>query len=215
MSYENLPRLPDPTTNPEGPGFQSLSFLDNAPGMMHPLNDGSSIWVGFSGNYWTITIGYNSLQFSEGETLVAFLLGLKGGFTNFYVQLPNLVAPKTGPWDETTSTKIALGEIALGTTDDTIVIDDWSTRGGSISVGDALKFTNSNKIYIVTSVSLVGELMTIRLNCSIIELSKLATAGLEMNDIKFRVRTEANYPIQMRADGLYEPITLNLRENIR
>lgn len=216
MAYENLPRLPDPTTTPVGPGFTALGYTDNSAGLMHVLNTGGSVGVQYSGSYWTINISYPELTLQEASSFLAFLGTLGGGFKNFYVQLPMFVNPATGAWDTSTATKIAQGELNMGASDREIVITNWSSRGGDISSGDMLKLTNSNKIYRVAKTSLLSNTMTLELNCPLLEPAKLATAGLEPNNIKFRVRLEGGFPeVKFTNRGLYDPFSIQLRENIR
>lgn len=217
MAYENLPRLPDPTTVPAGPGFVSLNMTDNIPGLVHQLNNGGVVSVQFNGAFWSFQIGYHELTPQEGLLFFPFLNSVAGGFKDFYVQIPLFVNPRTGAWDVSTSTKIAQGAIQIvNGSDNKVSIANWSTRGGDLSVGDMIKFTTSNKIYQIQDTSLVSGTKTLTLNCAIIEPSKIATAGLEPNDIKFRVRTVegSTFTTQFTSRGLYEPFTLNIRENI-
>jgi hypothetical protein len=157
MAYENLPRLPDPTTVPAGPGFVSISPANIMSGMVHYLNTGAAVSVRNDGSYWELSIQYPELTPSEFATIGPFLESVSGGFENFYVQNPLMVNPSTGAWDTSTNTKIALGAItiAANTGNRGIVIPSWSTRGGNFTAGDGLKFTNSNKIYRVSKTTLV------------------------------------------------------------
>lgn len=215
MAYENLPRLPDPTTVPAGPGFVSLNMTDNIPGLVHQLNNGGVVSVQFNGAYWSFQIGYHELTPQEGLLFFPFLNSVSGGFKDFYVQIPLFVNPRTGAWNTSTAALIAQGNIQLEA-DNRIAIPNWSSRGGDLSVGDMIKFTNSNKIYQIQESTLASNTKRLTLNCSIIEPGKMATAGLEPNDIKFRVRTleGSNFTTQFTSRGLYEPFTLNIRENI-
>lgn len=218
MAYENLPRLPDPTTAPAGPGFVSINYSDNAPGLVHYLNNGGAVSVQFSGNFWTFQIGYHELTLSEADTILPFLHSVSGGFSDFYIQLPLFVNPKTGVWNVSDATKTATGSISIvaGSQDKTVQIPNWTSRGGDLSVGDMIKFTNSNKIYRIVATTLVANTKTLTLNCPIVQPERVSTAGLEPNSIKFKVRlTEgSNISSQFTTRGLYESFSINLRENI-
>jgi hypothetical protein len=215
MAYDNLPRLPDPNTVPAGPGFVTQTLIDNTPGMLHDLNNGGTVSVKFAGSYWTINIAYPQLTVAEANTLIPFLYSLNGMFQTFYVQLPTYINPSSGVWDTGTSVKVADGEIAIGPTSNSIVVNSWSTRGGDYVAGDILKFNNSNKLYMVTSETLVTDTKTIYLNSDILEPVKVATAAFEPNDLRFRVRQSGKNPnLVLNADGLYEGFSLSLRENI-
>lgn len=214
MSYEALSRLPDPTTVPAGPGFVSQQIIDKSPGMVHNLNHGGSVSVKFAGNYWEINIAYPQLTVAEANTIFPFLYSLQGAFTNFYVQLPTYVQPQTGAWSTGTDALIAKGEITV-VQPNQISIPLWSTRGGDLSIGDMIKFTNLNKIYMIVGKSLNADTVTLTLNCDISDTVAIATAGLEPNDLKFRVRVRSEVPSPtLTADGLYEGFSLALRENI-
>lgn len=214
MSYEALGRLPDPVTNPAGPGFVTQQLVDNTPGMQHPLNNGGSVGIIFAGQYWEINIGYPQLTPSEMSALMPFLYSLRGGFTNFYIQLPTYVNPQTGAWTTSTDALVAKNSITL-VNPNTISIPSWSLRGGDVSVGDMLKFSNMPKIYMVTETSLdLGDVKTITLNADVAWDYLIPTASLEMNDIKFKVRLKGAAPSpSLTADGLYEAFSLSLREN--
>lgn len=215
MSYENLERLPDPNTNPAGPGFITQRFIDNTPGMIHDLNSGASISVSFAGNYWTLDIAYPELTIPEGNSLLPFLYGLQGPFSNFYVQLADKANPRTGAWVTDTNTDIAKGEMTLESSR-VVRVPEWSTRGGELSPGDLIKFDGSNKIYMVVSVTMDGADALIRLNCEFIGSgTQLGTMGLEPNDIKIRVRIKDRFtPPELTANGLYSGFSLSLKENI-
>lgn len=215
MPYENLPRLPDPTTVPEGPGFLTQSIIDNSPGMVHNLNNGGSISVKFAGNYWTINIAYPQLTISEMDTLLPFLYSLQGAFSNFYVQLPIHDNPRAGAW----ATTPPAGDVSIGSSNNQVEIANWasaiSNAGSTLNTGDMLKFTNTNKIYMIVGMSLLADTMTLTLNSEVTDVAAMAAATIEPNDIKFRVRQVGKMPsVLLNADGLYESFSLSLRENI-
>lgn len=215
MAYDtNLLRMPDPYTIPAGPGFISVSLTDNNPGTIHELNTGGSIAVKALGSYWTMSISLPELFPDEARHILPFLSYVSSGFENFYVQLPQFKNPISGLWTTSNNTLIAKGAISIGSRADTIVIPNWSTRGGNYVAGDMLKFDNSHKIYQVVTESLVSDTKTIRLNCDILQPALVSTAGFEPNDLKFRVRCVSSITPQLTSRGLYETVSVNLRENI-
>jgi hypothetical protein len=215
MSYDNtLSRLPDPSTDPQGPGFLSAYLMDNSPGTIHRLNTGATLGVKYAGNYWTINISWPELFPEEAENLFPFLYSVSGGFEQFYVQLPQHAYPKTGAWDTSTNNFVAKGNISIGPTADTIIIPQWSTRGGDLSPLDTIKFDNSNKVYMVRSRKVESDVATIRLNCDILEPQLIPSAGLQPNDILFKVRMTGTIAPVLTARGLYESIQVTLEENI-
>lgn len=216
MAYDStLLRVPDPTTTPAGPGFTSLGLQPNKTGLTHDLNSGGTISVEFAGGYFTIDIAYPELTPEEANTFFPMLSFISGGFTNVYLQLPTHVNPRTGVWDTSTNTKTAKGSITINALkDNEIIIPSWSSRGGDISPGDALKFDNSHKIYTVAYVTLVANVKTIGLNCAILEKHKIPTAGLEPNNILFRCRvSQISFP-KLTARGLYDSFSVSFKENI-
>ena len=215
MAYDNLQELPTPNTIPAGPGFVSQTITDNSPGMVHNLNSGGSISVKFSGNYWTIAIAYPQLTIAEGNTIIPFLYSLQGAFTNFYVQLPTYINPTAGIW----SAVPLASEVSMGSNANQVDVSEWAANiaasGSTLAAGDMIKFTNSNKIYMIVATSLNADIMTITLNTEVADTAAMAAATLEPNDIKFRVRIEGQAPkASLNADGLYEGFSMSLRENI-
>lgn len=216
MAYDStLYRLPDPETTPKGPGFVSVGLQLNKPGLLHDLNMGATVGVEYAGSYYTIEVTIPELF--PHETLDYFpMLGLlNGGFTNFYIKIPGIDIPRSGVWDVSTPYKIAKTEITLGDKDNELVIPDWGGRGGDIQSGDFIKLDVSHKIYQVAYTKIVGTTKTIGLNVPLLEKEKLPVAGLEPNNIMFRVRaTQLTLP-KLTAKGTYEGFTIALRENIK
>lgn len=212
MAYLNIPRLPDPTTNPQGPGFSAQVLTNNKQGMSNRLNNGGIIAVRFSGDYWSIGISYPELTIAQAATILPFLESVSGGFTDFYVQLPTNIHPVTGIWNEGTAVLRCEGAL-VKLSDTSFSVASWSTRGGDVNAGDLLKFSNSNKIYKVTSTTLVSNTKTVFLNSPII--SNISSAGLELNYVKIKVRMPGNFTSpQITSRGVYDAFSITLEENI-
>ena len=215
MSYDNLQRLPDPNTSPTGPGFVSQSLLPNTPGMVHPLNSGESVSVKFAGDYWNITLGYPQLTVAEGSTIFPFLYSLQGGFTNFYVQLPTMANPTTGAWGAGLHTDVFGAGNLTAPLSNQLAISSWSSVSGAndLSVGDPIKIS-SMKIFLIVGTDLNADVMTLTLSSDIPDTSLLVGAGVQPNDIRFRVKLKGKTPSAvLDADGLYAAFSLSLREN--
>ena len=218
MSTELLARLPDPNTNPQGPGFASQQLMDNSPGMVHPLNNGGTIGVKFSGNYWTIDIGYPTLTIEEATPLMSFIYSLGGTFSNFTVQLPTLANPKTGAWG---ATALTASDVFQTTNMDSnqLGINNWHNRGlgNELNVGDLICLSNHSKVYMIVGTSLEnsGTRMILKLNCDVVSKEAVAAAALVTNDIVFKVRLKSSTPptFTLTPDGLYGSITLSVKEN--
>jgi hypothetical protein len=217
MSYENLQRLPDPNTSPQGPGFVSQTLLNNTPGMVHPLNSGESVSVKFAGDYWTIELAYPQLTITEGATIFPFLYSLQGGFTNFYVQLPTMANPASGYWGTGVDSEVfAQGLVTAGSNSNQIAISTWAVASGSgdLAAGDLIKISSLKKIFMIVATDLTNDVMTLTLNSEITDTTSLVGSGIQPNDIKFRVRQKGAGPAAaLTADGLYQGFTLSLKEN--
>jgi hypothetical protein len=221
MSYDLVQwaRMPDPNTTPAGPGFISLAVVPVDPGMIHPLNSGSTVSVRYpGGSYWSIEIAFPELDIAEARSIQPFLYSLQGAFTNFYISLPTYTDPFTGAWDISTPTRQAYQKLRTNSESNSFDIIDWasvSSTGNYITAGDVLKIDNSHKIYYVTSVYLESDVLTVMLNCDVINPINLASSKLQMNDILFKVRSTGAIPaLKLGNNGLYAPFSLSLRENI-
>lgn len=217
MAYDNsLYRLPDPNIDPNAPGFVSVGMRDISPGTKTRLNSGGSITVNYAGNYWEINIAYPELTIEESAYLQPIVNYIANGFRPIYIQLPQYINPKTGPWDESTAFNICEGNIALEAgTSNILRINSWSSRGGDLSVGDMVKFTNSHKVYQVLSKTILSDTALIALHCDLLEPEKLATAGFELNDLKFKVRLKDGGPSMVLTNrGFYDSISLAFEEDI-
>lgn len=212
MSYNTtIPQLPDPNTTPAGPGFVSVSLTDNSPGIMHSLNTGASVSVKYAGNYWTINISYPQLTIEEGTTLSSFLYGLGGQFTNFYVSLPIHDYPNSGP----IGTGLDTYSIAATKGNTANTITSTSSDCNNLAPGDLFKLGSSPKIYMINGIVNDGGTYTITTNSDIITDSGGIIGAIYPNDVKFKVRLTSNSPaFVINSDGLYEAISLTLRENI-
>jgi len=217
MSYDpNLKRLPDPFYN-NGLGFISAGAKGIYPGTQHALNSGSVVSVQYSGSYWEIDLSFPETLADEAIPTLAFLEGLNGSFTPFYVMLPQYRYPRTGAWDVSSAALRAEGDIEL-VTPRKIKITSWSTRGGDLSLGDMIKFTNMSKIYRITDrvYNSSEDSIELELSSDIKYPSLLAVAGLEPNDILFRVRLKNNKtpgPV-LGNNGIYSGFSISLREDI-
>lgn len=214
MPYNNdLKRLPDPY-HKSGVGFVSSAINGVATGTIHKLNGGGIITNQYQGGFWEIDISFPETVRGELDTVIPFLESLEGTFTSFYVQLPQYRYPKTGPWDVSTPTLTAQNEITL-VSSKVVSISNWSTRGGDLSVGDMLKFSNMNKIYQITDAYLDGDTKYLELSSAIKYPSLIPVAYLEPNDILFKVNLANNKTPKptLSPNGIYSSFSISVREN--
>lgn len=213
MAYNaTIPQLPDPTTTPVGPGWASQRIYDTAPVQSTALNGGSTIAVYQGGNYWNISLTYNSMLPSTYEQLGAFFSSLQGAASRFYVRLPDKANPKTGPWVGT-GTQLGLGRISK-INDTTIEVADKATLGGTLSVGDYLKLSGNDRIYRVVKVEDNGSAVRYTFHC-VIDSPIDNSTELEPNDIKFKCVLTSDKPAEeVNASGLVQGFTLTLRGTV-
>lgn len=218
MAYnESIKRLPDPFHN-NGLGFLSGSAKGVSKGTSHALNGGSTVSALYQGGYWEIDISYPETLQHELDTVLPFLESLEGSFSTFYIMLPQHRHPKTGPWNTSSDYLIAKGDI-IRTGRKTMKIGNWSARGGDLSVGDMIKFTNMGKIYKITDASYNSSTdeKTIEINTDLKYPSLLDVAGFEPNDILFQVSLKDNNTPgpTLQPNGIYSGFSVSMRENVR
>ena len=215
MAYENILRLPDPNSATVGPGWNSQSLADSVPGMVHALNGPQVITVQNGGQFWIIKIGYPELTEAEFQPLERFLYDIQGAFNPFYVQLPNLIEPATGAWTLSTDAQKGLGNITVDSAKK-ITIANAAGLGGSFTNGDALKLSNSNKIYRIIDATPVSTNLEVTFNCDLQSPGTIdILTELEPNDVRFRVKLQGNPPeISLNVSSLITGISLNMREAI-
>ena len=215
MSYNtNTYRLPDPSINPQAPGFSVVGLKDESPGVRSRLNNGGAISIDFAGNYWIFELGYTEMLPEKFNMIYPFISYAHSKKDPIYIQLPQYVHPKSGEWSVSSSIMRAEGDISIGDTANEIIVTDWDSRGGDLDTGDMLRFTNSEKVYQVVMKDVSEGDAKILLHCPVIEKDKIETAGLYPNDIKFRVDVTEVSDSELSSRGVYEPFSLTCEENI-
>lgn len=210
---KEMARLPDPTTNPKGPGFTQASLTPNYPGMHQTLNSASVVSVQVGGTYWEISVTYPDMTPEEIKPLHLFLLGLQGAFTPFEIQLPQHANPASGAL---TAPQQGVVQAASG---DTLVIHNWDNVGGNVTAGDMIKLSNGNKIYTVISDSYTAGgvksgIKTLKLNFPLAQ-AVTSVDKIEPNNILFRVKIKGESPtITLGTNGLYRGFSLAVRESL-
>ena len=213
MAYNSsIPQLPDPNTTPVGPGWASQTIYDTAPVQSTALNGGSTIAVYQGGNYWNITLTYNSMLPETYENLGAFIASLQGSASRFYVSLPGKTDPKTGPW---VGSGAQLGQGRITKIDaTTIQVSGRDTLGGTLSPNDYVKLSGNDRIYKVVAVTNVSTSVRYKLHC-VIDSDIDNTTFLEPNDIKFKCVLASDKPREdVNSTGLVQGFTLTLRGTV-
>jgi hypothetical protein len=210
---ESIPQLPDPSTTLVGPGWASQAILDTAPTQSNDLNGGSTVSVYQGGNYWTITLNYNSMPIDMYTNLGAFISGLRGSSTPFYVRLPDKANPKSGAWVLDTDAQKGLGNVTKELSD-TIKVTNVSNLGGSLQVGDYLKLSTNDRIYKILAVNISSNTAYYKFH-SLIEGTISSATYLEPNDIKFKCVLKGDKPREeIDTSGLVQGFSLSLKSTV-
>ena len=213
MAYNtSIPQLPDPTTTPVGPGWASQTIYDTAPVQSTALNGGSTIAVYQGGNYWNISLSYNSMLPETYNDLGVFINSLQGSASRFYVRLPDRANPKSGAW---VGSGPQLGEgLITQFNATTIQVSNRDSLGGTLVPGDYLKLSGNDRIYRVQEVTNVATSLRIKLHC-VIDSQIDETTYLEPNEIKFKCTLAGDKPQEeVTNSGLVQGFTLALRGTI-
>ena len=205
-------RLPDPYYG-GGVGFSSASLRSAYKGTQQPLQGGGTIATIYPGSYWEIDISYPDTLQHELNSVLPFLVGLQGPHTVFQVLLPQYRFPKTGPWDLNSPTKRCEGAIQV-VGENKIRVNNWSSRGGDLSIGDMLKFSSLSTVYAVVGREEQSNSVTITLHTNIKYPDKLLGSGLEPNEPLFQVclKEGSNIQPRLQPSGIYSGFSISLRE---
>lgn len=181
--------LPDPTTIPKGPGFSSISLASVFRTMSHETNGARILTQQTAGQYWQIDIGYTDLTIEEAAPLLHFLYAIKGMHTPFYVRLPTFCNPKNGSMGN-----VSLANATPNQYGNTLTFTNWNAvanqTSSTLQVGDPLKTTDSDKVYIITaaSYSVTGSgTATFTIQPDLV-VKTTSQTKLVTDDIKFRVK---------------------------
>jgi len=208
----SIPQLPDPTTTPVGPGWASQTIYDIAPVQSTELNGGSTIAVYQGGNYWNISLSYNSMLPETYNELGVFLSSLQGSASRFYVRFPDRANPKNGAW---VGSGPQLGQgLITKINAQTIEVANRTSLGGTLVAGDYLKLSGNDRIYKVIKVENVSTSVRYTLHC-VIDSPIDNTTELEPNEIKFKCVLVGDKPREeVTASGLVQGFSLALRGTV-
>ena len=206
--------LPDPFTSPAGPGFSNVALTSVNRTMSHDLNGYRVVTQQTAGQYWQIDISYPDLTEDEFLALQSFLYSTKGMHVPFYVRLPHKSYPRKGSMGN-----VSLANCQSGLYGNKLVFTNWNSvalqTSSSLSPGDMIKTTGSEKVYMVTrtSYSNVGSgTMEIYIEPDLVVKTTTSTK-LVTDDIKFLVKSlEDTYSYTLNSDLYIQGFSLKLRE---
>ncbi len=206
--------LPDPFTAPAGPGFSSVSLVSVNRTMSHELNGYRIVTQQTAGQFWQIDIAYPDLTQEEFLPLQSFLYSVKGMHKPFYVRLPHKMRPRLGSMGN-----VSLATCQTGLYGNKIILTNWNAvalqTSSSLSAGDMIKTTDSEKVYMITNTSYVSTgsgTMEISIEPDLVAKTTSGTKIIT-DDIKFLVKsTEDLYGYTLNSDLYIQGFGLKLRE---
>ena len=132
-----------PLTYPTSPGFRDIVIKMNDPSITFRAQNGRRISRKVSGHLWSGTLTYPPMTKASFVPIRGFLAKLRGQYNTFTIIPPNLANPLGTQIADTT---VATGQ-AIGATSVPI---SGATSGNTFRAGDVLKFSNHDKVYMVT-----------------------------------------------------------------
>ena len=130
-------------TYPTTPSFRDMVIRMNDPSITFRAQNGRRISRKVSGHLWSGTLTYPPMTKASFVPIRGFLAKLRGQYNTFTIIPPNLANPLgTQIADTTVATGQAVGAI-------TVPISG-ATSGNTFKAGDVLKFSNHDKVYMLT-----------------------------------------------------------------
>lgn len=172
---------------PQFPGPSRVDLTDNTGAVVSRSLSGKRFARLFGGHLWQMRIKYPPMTRDEFAPLMGFIASQQGEFGTFTVVVPHLAIP-FGSW---VGAPVVSGAISAGTA--AVPLSGFTPNAlGVAKSGDLIKFTNHNKVYMVTaSVSAnAGGLATIVLNTPLV--APLANAEIVIHN---------NVPLTVSLDG--------------
>ena len=128
---------------PTNPNFSAFNFQDNRPSLINQTLSGKRQVRQIGGQYFSFSVQMPLLNQSDYQTFYSFLQKQKGMTDEFQIQYPinNLGASNL-------ETDILVNG-AKSVTDDSIVMDGFSTTTNALRAGDLIKFNGHSKVYMV------------------------------------------------------------------
>ena len=208
-------RLPDPTTNPAGPGFASTKFTDLYDYKSHNLSNGITIAVEGNAHVWELHVIYNDFIYDDAivGTLVRYLRSLRGPINAAEIVIPQHSKPKNGVIDA------SVGTIAAGQTGETLVITDWLSIGSAHLVpGDFVQLSDSSrKLYEVHEVNYSANTNNGTLTLTLYPNLAAPTLGSDKLIVEpvFQGKlTTKKLTLNVTPDGIVKGFTTTYRESI-
>ena len=198
-------------------GFTALDLQSNSISRVSESVSGKTQRIKLGAQFWTFKLKSPPLNRTDFNALYSFIVQQDGQYESFVV-VPPVISSTTG----TMSGTVTCSENTNATTGPAAgskkiaIADDGSTATGTLKKGDLIKFSNHDKVYMVT------EDFELNGDSSLAELQfypPLTTAitsstTIQYNSVPFTVffdRDDQKYTLQ--ADGFYR-YELSVREDV-
>lgn len=131
------------------PSFPSVDFTDcsissNTPTLVTRSINGVEERATIAGQYWTVAATFRNISDSERRQLLGFIMKSRGPYSTFDLTLPTTLDDSTGNYTGT----ITVATATAGNLSFTATVSASNTL--ILKAGDFIKFSNHNKVYMVT-----------------------------------------------------------------
>lgn len=144
-------------TYPTSPGFRDITLRLDDPSISFRSQNGKRIIRKVSGHIWSGTLTYPPMTAATFAPVRGFIAKLRGEYNTFTIIPPNLATPQgTQTTDTTVAANASAGAITANISGGTV--------GATFKAGDVLKFSNHDKVYMITDDATVSGAGTATLN---------------------------------------------------
>lgn len=131
------------------PSFPSVDFTNcnvasNTPTLVTRSISGIEERATIAGQYWTVSATFQNISDSERRQLLGFIMKSRGPYSTFDLTLPDTLDDSTGNYTGT----ITVATATAGNLSFTATVSASNTL--ILKAGDFIKFSNHNKVYMVT-----------------------------------------------------------------
>jgi hypothetical protein len=131
------------------PSFPSVDFTDcsissNTPTLVTRSINGVEERATIAGQYWSVAATFRNISDSERRQLLGFIMKSRGPYSTFDLTLPTTLDDSTGNYTGT----ITVATATAGNLSFTATVSASNTL--ILKAGDFIKFSNHNKVYMVT-----------------------------------------------------------------
>lgn len=135
------------STLPGSPKFQQVTINNNQPNLVTITSSGRRQVKSQAAQFWSFNAKYPPMKRSEWAPIAAFITKQKGATENFTMVLPEYSDTQGALTSQTISVGATepVGETAIALT-----ATGSLTLTDALKAGDFIKFSNHNKVYMVT-----------------------------------------------------------------